>query len=181
MTWTNWKWMMSIIQQKWSLTFSICCTYVIAKRRSLKAAGRQADWWSDGHKVCLAPLEDTGSYRSIIRHFFADLLTIVRLVSCVLVSPSNTPTPTSLSLFCSPPFLSVCCALKFWRVKDVLFSSTVAQTHTHTHTHRHTHTHTHTYSRHVHAWSTMSVWLSIFAVGPSLNGISWLYHISGGE
>lgn len=50
------------------------------------------------------------------------------LCFCLSFQPSHLH--FALSLTCSLPFLSVHWALKFWQVKDVLFSSTVAQAHT---------------------------------------------------
>lgn len=88
--------------------------------------------------MCLPWREDTGRYRSVIHPFLSDLLTIVRLTSLFLsLLPALPPPLLSLSLLHSHPVRSVCWALKFWQVKDVLFSSAIAQAHTRRHTQTH--------------------------------------------
>lgn len=89
----------------------------------------------------------------------------------VLVSSCFTATSTSLGLFLSPPCPSVHWALKsqLWRVKDVLFSSSV--------THTLTHTHMLTQSQSKRVCSPVSVWPCELAGSPSVNEISWMTHI----
>lgn len=93
------------------------------------------------------------------------------LYFCIFVSFFSPPTPTPPGVFLSSLSLSMCCALKsqLWRVKDVLFSRAVHHTHMHQIRERRQCKHT---------CRTMTVWLSVLAGGPSVNEISWIYHIS---
>lgn len=83
----------------------------------------------------------------------------------VFVSPSSPPTPTSLSLSLTLLPFSACAEL--WSSDEWKMYYSVAPSHRHTHIQ---------YAR---AWVfSFFAWLSFFAVGPSLNEISWVYHIS---
>lgn len=77
----------------------------------------QVDRQSGRHKMCfcLASLEDTVSYHSIICHFFVDLLTTVRLVSLFL---SLLPVPLPLTSLCLFPLPFAACANLWSRSSD---------------------------------------------------------------
>lgn len=99
----------------------------------------RADRQSDRHKMCVALLEDTGSYHSIIRHFCSDLLAIVRLVSlfCLSFQPSYPP-PLSHSLSLSTLSQRVLC----FEVTALTSQRCIIQKHRHTDTYTHMLTHT---------------------------------------
>lgn len=99
-------------------------------------AGRQ----TDRQKMCLALMEDTGSYHSIICRFF-DLLTIVHLVSSFLsLLPALLPSLLFLSL--SPSLLpfSACAELWSHSSDESKMYYSVAPLHRHTRAHRKTDT-----------------------------------------
>lgn len=139
-----------------------------SQRLRLKAV----DSKTDSYKMCLPRRGGTGRYRSVIHPFLSDLLAIVRLTSLFLSLLPALPPPTPLPLsFTLTPF-AACAELWSSDKWKMYYSAAPLHKHTRGATHRHI------YSTRAHVCSTASAWLSVVAVGPSLNGISWVVHIS---